>query len=385
MIRWAKKAIKSSMFLFGIIVGKLIPVKIDARYIFFFPGYELGGAQKVHLDIVNLIRDKDPLVIFYSKSKDNFYLEQFKNNAQIIDLIDYPVYNILRFYYIGRLASSVNSLSEVFVFGVGSPIYYNIIEKLDSKKIKIIDLIHAYNAVSYFPAMLALKLNAHIVIDQKTYQDLGNLYKINGFEDKIGNIKLINNKVDIPEKFPSKNRQEKLRVLFVGRGTYEKRTHLIGQIAAKLVNGKIAKEIVFVGDVSGSIEESHKKYCRFVGEIADANILKNYYINSDVFILTSSREGFPLVLMEGMANGTVPIATAVGGIPFHIQNEHNGCLIDDLSNEAIITEGIACIGNLNNDRVLLEKLSLNCYNYAKENFSAEKFNNEYLKLFEANK
>lgn len=49
---------------------------------------------------------------------------------------------------------------------------------------------------------------------------------------------------------------------------------------------------------------------------------------SDVFILNSTYEGLPHVVLEAMALGLTVVATAVGGTPELVQNGYNGILIE---------------------------------------------------------
>jgi glycosyltransferase involved in cell wall biosynthesis len=50
----------------------------------------------------------------------------------------------------------------------------------------------------------------------------------------------------------------------------------------------------------------------------------------DLLILSSDREGLPMVLLEALSMGVVVVARAVGGIPEVIQNGVNGILVDSV-------------------------------------------------------
>jgi glycosyltransferase involved in cell wall biosynthesis len=56
--------------------------------------------------------------------------------------------------------------------------------------------------------------------------------------------------------------------------------------------------------------------------------LRRHYETADVISLPSWREGFPMALLEGMAFGLPPVATAVGGIPELIEDGVSGILVE---------------------------------------------------------
>jgi glycosyltransferase involved in cell wall biosynthesis len=57
----------------------------------------------------------------------------------------------------------------------------------------------------------------------------------------------------------------------------------------------------------------------------------------DVFVLNSTYEGFPHVVLEAMCAGLPVIATAVGGTPELVRDGQNGLLIAPDSNGALST------------------------------------------------
>ena len=63
-----------------------------------------------------------------------------------------------------------------------------------------------------------------------------------------------------------------------------------------------------------------------VGLITDPRELSRVYLAHDVLLLTSSREGFPLTVMEAMVHGVVPLCTAVGGLPAALTDGENAFL-----------------------------------------------------------
>ncbi|HOZ87762.1 MAG TPA: glycosyltransferase, partial [Bacteroidia bacterium] len=104
-----------------------------------------------------------------------------------------------------------------------------------------------------------------------------------------------------------------------------------------------------------------------------------------IIIIASTREGFPMVFMEGMMHGAVPVSTAVGGIPDHIQSNFNGVLINAGIENDLLLEFSEKIKYLNLNRNELTKLSENAYQYAVATFSKARFYKAYSDLIAGKK
>jgi glycosyltransferase involved in cell wall biosynthesis len=96
--------------------------------------------------------------------------------------------------------------------------------------------------------------------------------------------------------------------------------------------------------------------------------------------MASSREGFPMVIMEAMIHGAVPISTNVGGISENIINKQNGILIDAVDEIEIVTQLLNAVEYYANNRNELKKISRNAYEYAKQHFNKQNFIQAYKKL-----
>jgi len=72
--------------------------------------------------------------------------------------------------------------------------------------------------------------------------------------------------------------------------------------------------------------------------------LPDLYNAADALLLTSEREGAPMVVLEALASGTPVVATAVGGVPDLIRNGENGFLAADGSAARIGSALEACLG-----------------------------------------
>jgi glycosyltransferase involved in cell wall biosynthesis len=116
------------------------------------------------------------------------------------------------------------------------------------------------------------------------------------------------------------------------------------------------------------------------GLISDVAVLTRHYQQADLVLITSSREGFPLSVMEGMAHGCVPVCTAVGGIPEHIRHQENGWLLPAEDDDAVVEALLQAVKVLAADRSLLQRLSTAARLYAQEQFGGERFCEEYRRV-----
>ena len=188
------------------------------------------------------------------------------------------------------------------------------------------------------------------------------------------NIAVIPNGIELREyteirpveevKCPSK------RILFVGRLHPIKGVQYLLQ-AMKVVHKKMPDaKLILVGDgeerehlesLTGSLEI--REYVEFVGRAPHEMVL-DYMNRSEVFVLPSLSEGFPVTILEAMACGLPIVATRVGGVPDIIEDGINGYLVDTKNPEQIaqalqkILENEQLRGNISsNNREEAEKYS----------------------------
>jgi len=220
------------------------------------------------------------------------------------------------------------------------------------------------------------------MISQKRVEDHKELYARYKIPTTLLNkIIHIPNAITLPAKRFIKD-DKTFTVLYVGRGTEEKRVELVTETAKQLYEKKEGLEFEIMGDVSGSIDKSVYPFIKFYGSINNEDTICNIYSNAHVLILTSSTEGFPMVIMEAMAYGCVILSSAVGDIPFHIKNNKNGFLFSNTEDGSIIVkEALEKIIWLKNNRDELKRLAENNSNYANHNFGIERFNKDYRELF----
>jgi glycosyltransferase involved in cell wall biosynthesis len=123
-------------------------------------------------------------------------------------------------------------------------------------------------------------------------------------------------------------------LLTVGNLTELKGHALILDAVAKLrARGiRVSYHVIGTGEEEKRLEERIQALglddcVHLQGSIANER-LRPWYQAASLYVLASSREGWPNVLNEALACGTPVVATPVGGVPEIIRHEENGLLVE---------------------------------------------------------
>jgi glycosyltransferase involved in cell wall biosynthesis len=160
---------------------------------------------------------------------------------------------------------------------------------------------------------------------------------------------------------------------YVGRLSEEKGIlNLIKAYPLVLEKSRTTLIVCGEGNLTNQIEklvkiEGIEDYVKLMGWIPHQDLPK--YLNEmRILVLPSFTEGLPNIILEAMACGTPVLATSVGAIPDMIKDGETGFLLRS-NDPKYIAERII---ELLNKPELLEKVSVNAYNFVRENFSYEK-------------
>jgi len=346
---------------------------------FFFPYYHTGGAEKLHLYIAKCFSEDDIRIYFTDRSRDNKNKKNFYSLAKCINF--FGLNNKIRLFekiFVYFLSKQINRKENAVVFGSNSRFFYSLIKQLDNN-IRKVDLVHWLGGGGLSDIIIKNTpfLTHRVVVTKLIKPILKEMYEKAGFEHTQNDkTVIIENWVPLAKK-TKKDYMGKLKILYVGRNTYEKRTELAISVWRKLkVNKNL--EFLFVGPGLESIV-SNKEIA--VGLVKDDYEMEELYRNSHIIMLTSIFEGFPYVIMEGMVYGAVPITTAVGGISGHLQHGVNSVLILEKNPDKIINDIAGYINELDKDRNKLKILSDNAYDYSVKNFCHDNCKS-YKKLLE---
>jgi L-malate glycosyltransferase len=357
---------------------------------FFFPFYHIGGAEKVHAQIAKAFRKSNAIIFFTKKSKNEFFLNEFKQaDLKMVDMSTktddkWKYYNNL--IQRGIISYYINKQKRKPVVFNGQCNFAYKLSPWLSKHIPQIELIHSLCSFSYIRIPFIQFYFRTVMISKKRIKDHEDLYDRYKIPEKYKkNIRFILNGIDLPTRIKETiNESLPLRVLYVGRDTEEKRVDLIAAVAKEVIGEKKVKaEFIFMGDVKNSIPEPLHKYCIFLGNQNETEQIDKIYREADVLLMLSTTEGFPMAIMEAMARGLAIISTSVGEIPLQVANEINGYLINNVDDrDMVFKEAVNYVVKLAENRSLLENFRINNIAHAKQFFGIERFEKEYIELFE---
>lgn len=340
---------------------------------FLIPHHHIGGAERVHLNVIKALKYKP--IVFFDYSNTNQISKEFLENAYCFLLT-----NSKRRKFAFRFLQIITFFLPVVFFGCNSSLFYNFVAKLKGK-IKAIDLTHAFsfpeNGMEISSLPYINLLNERVVINNKTYEDYTKLYKENGIDDSfLSRFRIISNGVKIYD-FDSaqiESRFSNFTIGFIGRNSPEKRPELFFEIIKRL---KIKAKAI------GDDFENYKKEFPNVTYFENCNseeLIRKQFSNISLLVVSSSREGFPLVIMEAMEQGIPVLSANVGSVSEHLIDGENGFLAPIEAGE-YVEFAIEKIIKLADNKELYLSLSLNAREHAKINFAIENFNAKYQELF----
>lgn len=205
-------------------------------------------------------------------------------------------------------------------------------------------------------------------------------------------IAVVHNGVDTTRFFPG-DRSEAIESLLpvdftgkvlmtVGRLS-EAKDHITLLSAVEILRKKGTNPyLIIVGDgelrqvIMREIEERRLSSCvRMAGRRSDIDQLLP---GTDVFILSSKREGLPIAALEAMSAGLPVVATSVGGVPEAIRDEFNGLLVPPGDPMALAE----AINRVCKDKALATGLGRNARKVIEEKFSLDKIAEKYSDIYQ---
>lgn len=376
--------IPSLIFLYPI---ALLRRKSRNGLFFFFDRYSLGGAQRIHLDILKTIPEQEKQLFFTRFSPNGIFKKEFYSIplSQTKDIHIVCDFLLIRLFSVHYYSFYINSHPSGQVFGANSTFFYDMLPFIGKQMIKT-ELLHNFTfgkkGMEFFGLCNVRLMTNRIIYDSYTRENIEKQYSDYQIDPVyLKHILFIEPGVDIPPAV-NKSFDGELRIVCAGRGGPQKRIPLINRIAEYCIDHQVPVKFHFAGTLTNELSEKAKLHGVVHGEISDPEKMSNLLLGSDIALLTSSYEGFPMFIKESMAHGCIPLVTALPGNLMHLKDQENCLLIHEIQNEdEVIQQGIQKIMELVNDRPLCNRLSANAYSYAKSHFNRDAFTKAYRELF----
>jgi glycosyltransferase involved in cell wall biosynthesis len=424
--RWVEDLLMFPLILLGRFLARRRPLGREYETFFFFPFYHIGGAEKVHAAIAKATGNPDCIIFFTRKSQNDLFYKEFQSSGCVMkDISRYTDNKWIYFVNIifrGIISGYINSQKKKPLVFNGQCNFGYKISPWIKKDIAQIELIHSLCSFSYIRIPFLPFITRTVMISTIRIREHLDLYKRFGIPLSLGErIQFIMNGIELPERTMTDNRPPitdeghqvsdkrqlqnekngtpedrssvvgdrlsvvgyRLTVLYVGRGTAEKRVDLIAEMAKRMHGKEENITFQFLGEVKDSIPADLHGYSYFWGNQGDPEKIDSIYRKAQVLILVSDTEGFPMVVMEAMARGLAVVSTAVGEVPLHVQDGVNGYLVRDFRNrEAVVEECMQYILHLHKDQGLLSQIAERNIDYAYKHFGMDRFRREYNELFD---
>ncbi|MBE7491755.1 MAG: glycosyltransferase family 4 protein [Planctomycetes bacterium] len=347
----------------GRLCALLVP-PVRAPLVCVFATPDVGGAERVHAEIVRAVAQACPEVWFTETPRDGGLLPRYQAVAPVVMLGGRLRRRPGAYFQAGLQAGRIRRGGVRTVFGAFSHFFYDMLPHLNG--VRCVDLLHNFGVnFEHYSLPHARRLAARVVITPLLRDELTALYRARGLDDLAGRVTVIANAVEVPDTPPAKPAGT-LRVLYAGRATPEKRVHLVGRLAARLAAMGVDAAVTCLGDVRAAMPEADARHCRFAGLVTDPAVLAAEYAAAHVLVLTSEREGFPVAVMEAMARGAVPLCTRVGGLA--LLPPGAALLVEAMPEDAVVEAMAGHVSALSADRARLEAMSHAAWRHAREHF-----------------
>ena len=342
---------------------------------------ERGGTERVTYNLAHYFQGKGNRVMYLAKHKADASIKTFflpDNGSVVSDENISWLENFLREEKIDFLINQGANGDDIYLLS----------HKALNTKTKIISVLHfsVYQGLNFFSAMQPLFLhrtpvallsdfvryikmpyNKYKAYKQKKIryrylqdnmdaivllapQYVDDMVKIGCLKDRR-NLYVIPN----PNSFELKDSvnwsEKKDEILFVGRLSYsEKRVDRLLKVWKKIYKNfpTWSLNIVGDGDDRKRLEQIAVKYKLERVFFRGYQSPEIYYRQAKMICLTSNHEGYPMVLIEGMQYGCVPIVfDSFGGASDLISNDKNGFLVKAFDISAYATTISNFIKNVN--------------------------------------
>lgn len=327
----------------------------NGEHLFLFPYLDAGGAENVHARIIASVNDRRPLVLITGFSTDRAFEDRFRRAGTVVELPRLLNHPLTRAAAVRAIAAAINAGRAPVLFSSLTATFWELLPLL-GPRVRAIHLQHAFlhqpagNLAQRGWLPLIHRVDRFVFVARHAMSEFEKFLLANHVpRSRLPRMEMITNAVG---SFGAVKDHHRLGVLFVGRDSPEKRLDLFLDLARRLDHARAGR---FRFTVVGSGARPGHAHVTFTGTVRDPAALDRTYGEHDVLVLTSSREGFPMVVAEAMAHGLAVISTPVGDVPGRL-DERTAILTSSVEGSTAVAEMEAAILALDADRERLRRM-----------------------------
>lgn len=341
----------------------------------------IGGSSQVVVDLINQIKfkkDVDVSLIVFFNEIDKKYDSVLKDSLVTVYVLNKKKGFDIPFLF--RLKNTIKKIDpDIISSHLTCTFYLNLV--VNFRKTIVVHTIHNVPSAdlpeiyrfALLPRIRSGKIKL-VCCHEGLLSAATQLYGVLCFA--------VNNGIVISDDFKLHEPYErKVDVLMACRLTDVKRPEFFISLIKKVVdNGFKNLKAIVAGDgpnmqtaLALTKELGLDDNVRFLGNVQNTAPL---FQDSKIFVLTSTREGAPIAILEANSFGLPVVATSVGAVPNMIEDGRNGFVYE----KDDIDRGASLLIKLLSDKALLSKMSHTSYDLASER-TAKKMAEGYWTLF----
>lgn len=343
------------------------------------PYLNTGGAEQVHADILATVQDQHPLVVICGFSTDRAFERTYRERGTMLELPHLLNHPLTKRSANARLARLIDAQDKPVLFSSLTSTFFELLP-LIAAEVPAYYLQHAFlyqptgnlqhkRWLRYFE-----RINGYIFISGRSKEEFEKFLFANHVpRSRFGKLHFISNAV---RSFGSVRSHPSIGLLFVGRHSPEKRLDLFLTLCDELEKahpGRFRFTVVGTSPIAGH------EHVDFRGRVTDPDVMAGIYAAHDVLALTSEREGFPLVIMEAMAQGLVVLSTPVGDVPERLDPSYS-IITSDPHGTTVLREMSEALISLDQDRDRSQAMKQAALSAARSAFDPDQFRERYREL-----
>ena len=377
------------------------------------PATQFGGIVFLAVDLAREISEMGHNVTIYTTDLDfsngpnkfNKKLPRIEKFEKFLINRTHVWFSLKLFFVNTSMSKEIENDKPDIIHTIGLRSFQSIIAWRVSKKLNIPLVVsdqgglttHPFLAESGFFLKTLYKIQDFFI--KKIINDASVISVANEYEQKIfsslnkkSRIEIIRNGVNLKKLVSKHNFKEKYQInsnfiLFVGRFSKSKGIEtLINAFSIVKNELKVTDIHLVIMGVDFGYQAEMEKLIKKLNLSEEIKVIKNpprddvisAYGESEFLVLPSQWELSPLVPLESFAFKKPVISTNSHGIPYTVQNNKNGILVEP-ENSLELSNAIV---KLLNDSELREKLGLSGYNFVNEECNCVSMAKNSLKLYE---